>query len=220
MATISRKIYLAKKTRVEPIHIVQDSQVPIALEFMDYAIPAGATVRAYATGRYSGATYTASCAVSGNTVTLTAPEGFFVYGGNLLQVEVNGQIIPFAIDVGCEVRLSEGGQGATPEAVRPLVERAEAAAQSASASETNAAASATKAADSLSATIQNASAAKTSAENAAERLREATKASSDAAGYAGQAQQFANTAAGYAGAATVSIGWDADGYFSIFEQEE
>lgn len=114
MEAITRKIYITRKTRIEPISIVQDSAVPIALQFMDYDIPAGASIKAYAKARNADEVYSASASASENTVTLTASPGFFVFGDNLLQIEVNGQIIPFAIDVRCEVRVSRSGTASTP----------------------------------------------------------------------------------------------------------
>ena len=114
MQAITRQIYITRKTRVPPIYIVQDSAVPIALEFMDYDIPAGASLKAYSKAVGSDDVYSALPSAQGNTVTLVAEPGFFVYGDNKLQVEVNGQIIPFVIDVRCEVRLSRTGTPSTP----------------------------------------------------------------------------------------------------------
>ena len=62
--------------------------------------------------------------------------------------------------------------------------------------------------------------AQAAAEEAARSLVNADEAKSAAQTAADQARAFADTAAGYAGAATVSIGWDQDGFFSIFEQED
>lgn len=71
---------------------------------------------------------------------------------------------------------------------------------------------------------QTAQAAKTAAQAAQANAQTAEAAAElarqQAAGYATAAQGFANEAAAAAGAVTVSIGWDADGYFSIFEKEE
>ena len=114
MQAITRQIYITRKTRVPPIYIVQDSAVPIALEFMDYDIPAGASLKAYSKAVGSDDVYSALPSAQGNTVTLVAEPGFFVYGDNKLQVEVNGQIIPFVIDVRCEIRLSRSGTPSTP----------------------------------------------------------------------------------------------------------
>ena len=77
---------------------------------------------------------------TGNVVVFTPQDGFFREGWNSVQLEINGSKIPLALDVNGGVRLSNGGSGATPEAVRPLVERAEqaeknAAAQAAAAKE-------------------------------------------------------------------------------------
>lgn len=80
--------------------------------------------------------------------------------------------------------------------------------------------SAAKAAASLETVLEKEESAKNAADEAAQSLVGANAAASEAQRYSAEAKDFANTAAGYAGAATVSIGWDADGYFSIFEQEE
>lgn len=128
---IYREIWLFQRRRVPPIDIVDGSQLAISLELMDYTVPAGATAKAFARPWAAETTYEQTATVDGNTVTFTPPDGFFRPGGNSLQIEINGNKIPLSIDVNCGTRLSDGGDGATPEAVRPLVERAEEAAQKA-----------------------------------------------------------------------------------------
>lgn len=125
---IRREIYLLQKRRVPPIDIVAGSQIPIAFELRDYTIPAGATVRVYARPWGREVTYVQDATVTGNTVVFTPKDGFFREGWNSVQLEINGAKIPLALDVNGGVRLSDGGGSATPEAVRPLVERAEQAA--------------------------------------------------------------------------------------------
>ena len=107
-----------------------------------------------------------------------------------------------------------------PEQVLPLVQRAENAAKAAEADAKEADVSARKAAASLETVLQKEASARSAAESAAQSLMGANAARDASQRYSNEAKDFANTAAGYAGAATVSIGWDADGYFSIFEQEE
>lgn len=128
---IVREIWLFQKRRVPPIDIVAGSQIPIALEMKDYTIPSGATVKVYARPWGRETTYVQNAAVSGNTVVFTPQDGFFQEGWNAVQLEIDGSKIPLALDVNGGVRLSDGGGGATPEAVRPLVERAEDAAKAA-----------------------------------------------------------------------------------------
>ena len=147
-------------------------------------------------------------------------------GKNQLQYEINNGVIPLAIDVNCEISLPDGGEATTPEEVLPYVTRAENAAMEAEEYRDNAAEIAVdaeqyarKAADSLNAVLEKEASARSAAENAAQSLVGANAAEESAEQYAAKAKDFANTAAGYAGAATVSIGWDADGYFSIFELE-
>lgn len=217
---IYREIYLFSRRRVQPIDIVAGSQIPIALKLMDYTVPPGAAAAVFSRRWSSTTVYTQAAQVQDNTVVFTPEDGFFAQGGNSLQLEINGSKIPLLIDVSCGARLSDGGEGATPEAVRPLVARAEEAAKNAEESKLLAQDSADKAAESLQEAIKNASAASTSAAGAAKSLTDANAAKTDAEAAAEQAKQFADTAAGYAGAATVSIGWDADGYFSIFVDEE
>ena len=128
---IYRELWLFQRRRVPPIDIVDGSQLAISLELMDYTVPAGATAKAFARPWAAETTYEQTATVDGNTVTFTSPDGFFRPGGNSLQIEINGNKIPLSIDVNCGTRLSDGGDGSTPEAVRPLVERAEEAAQKA-----------------------------------------------------------------------------------------
>lgn len=125
---IVREIWLFQKRRVPPIDIVAGSQIPIALEMKDYTIPSGATVKVYARPWGRETTYVQDATATGNTVVFTPQDGFFREGWNSVQLEINGSKIPLALDVNGGVRLSDGGSGATPEAVRPLVARAEQAA--------------------------------------------------------------------------------------------
>lgn len=135
---IVREIWLFQKRRTPPIDIAEGSQLPIALKLMDYTIPSGATAKAYSRPWGRETTYTQAATVSDNAVVFTLQDGFFSAGGNSLQVEINGNKIPLIVDVNCGIRLSDGGEGATPEAVRPLVARAEAAAAKASEDAANA----------------------------------------------------------------------------------
>ena len=214
------KVYLFRKYRVPPIEIARNSQLRITIETMDYTIPVGATASAFAKGTFSDKVYTQSCTVDGNRISFIPEPGFFVQGRNVLQYEINDGVIPLAIDVNCALSLPDGGEAAEPEQVLPLVQRAENAAKAAEADAKKANVSAGKAAASLEITLEKEQAAVNAAGSAAQSLMGANAAASEAQRYSAEAKDFANAAAGYAGAATVSIGWDADGYFSIFEQEE
>lgn len=213
------KIYLFKPNRVPPIKIARNSQLRITIEAMDYTVPDGATASAFARGS-GGKVYTQPCTVDGNRISFIPMPGFFATGWNSLQYLINGGVIPLAIDVNCALSLPDGGEAAEPEQVLPLVQRAENAAKAAEADAKGADVSARKAAASLETVLQKEASSRSAAENAAQSLVGANVAEESAEQYAAKAKDFANTAAGYAGAATVSIGWDADGYFSIFEQEE
>ncbi len=202
---IIRKIYLYRKSRVEPISIVEDSQIPIQLEFMDYTVPSGATVKAYARKTFGrGDTYVAPCTATGATVTFTPPAGFFRQGGNLLQIEVDGTIIPFTLDVSCEGRLSNGGEGA-PETVKTMVEQAKEAALSAQKSAASANSSATGAAQSeasaksaeknASGSAQSASSSAKSAQTAQEKTEKIAQTLSGTVDAAEDATARANSAA-------------------------
>lgn len=217
---IIREIWLFQRRRTPPIDIAEGSQLPIALKLMDYAIPSGATAKAYSRPWGRETTYAQAATVSDNAVVFTPQDGFFSAGGNSLQVEINGNKIPLIVDVNCGIRLSDGGEGATPEAVRPLVERAEAAAKAAENSKDQAGTSAANAVNSRVEAGKSEAAAKENAAAAAESALEASAAEKKALEYQNAAKGFAEIAAGYAGAAAVSIGWDSDGYFSIFETEE
>ena len=213
------KVYLFRKYRVPPIEIARNSQLRITIETMDYTIPAGSTASAFARGS-GGKVYTQSCTVDGNRISFTPVPGFFAPGWNSLQYLINGGVIPLAIDVNCALSLPDGGDAAEPEQVLPLVQRAENAARAAEGDAEEADTSARKAAASLENVLEKEQSAVNAASSAAQSLAGANAAASEAQRYSAEAKDFANTAAGYAGAATVSIGWDADGYFSIFEQEE
>lgn len=153
---IKREIWLLQKRRIPPIDIVAGSQIPIAFEMKDYTIPAGATVKVYARPWGRETTYVQDAVATGNTVVFTPQDGFFREGWNSVQLEINGSKIPLALDVNGGVRLSDGGDGATPEAVRPLVERAEAAAVQAEKSAESAAENAKKISDSAAKIQENA----------------------------------------------------------------
>ena len=185
------KVYLFKPNRVPPIKIAKDSQLKITIETMDYTIPGGATASAFATGVTSEKVYTQSCTVSGNKVSFTPVPGFFVQGRNLLQYEIGGGVIPLSIDVNCEISLPTTGETAEPETVRPLVQRAEAAAATAEEKANAAAGSAGSAAVS-------ADAAGKSAADALGSKNAAAGSASAAAGSAASAGQSANSAAGSA----------------------
>lgn len=213
MEEFYRKIYLFRPTRVEPIKIARDSQLKITVELMDYTVPSGSTARAFATGSFGGAVYTQACTVSGNKLSFTPTPGFFVDGKNILQFELNSGVIPLAIDVNCEISLPDAGDATEPEAVKPYVQRAEAAAQNADAAAQNANASATSAAESLSDAIT----AKNQAGSAAEQAIFAKKACQDSATAAADAADAAaDSAAEIQGAASqIQTNADAIQHISI-----
>lgn len=147
MATIERDVSLLQRRRVAPIYIVYGSAVQIRLNIIDYTIPENATVEFFAQCG-SGPVYRADGSAIGNSATFTPPEGFFQQGDNALQLEINGRMIPLALDVKCEERISGVGSEETPEQVRPLVLQAQDAAREANASQLAAAGSAGAAAGS------------------------------------------------------------------------
>lgn len=175
MSAIKAKIF-ATVLPCTSIDFSQDNQVPIELELVDYTIPSGASVIAFARGKYSGKTYKASCTFSGNVVTLVPPVGFFVPGPNALQVEINETLIPFPVTVNCKERVSNAGSPSTPESIVPYVERAETAAAAAENSKKQAQSSENSAAGSASAASKSASAA-ASAASAAVAAANAAKTS-------------------------------------------
>lgn len=119
-----REIYLFKKWRVPPIDIVYGSALPITLKFLDYTIPANATIMVYASVDET-TVYQQSATASGNAVQFTPGYGFFAVGLNKLQIAINGNKITLEIFVNCQRFLAEGNDPtSTPEAVRPLVEEA------------------------------------------------------------------------------------------------
>ena len=108
MEAIKIPIFLTENRRQEPVYIVDDSTVPIYAEFMDAgSTMEGAGVIAYA--KAGDTVKSANCTVDGNTAVFTPSADFFAPGRNLLQYEIGGRIISFAIDVICEKRISKGG---------------------------------------------------------------------------------------------------------------
>lgn len=120
MATIERDVSLLQRRRVAPIYIVYGSAVQIKLNMIDYTIPENATVEFFAQCG-SGPVYRCDGSASGNSAVFTPPEGFFQQGDNALQLEINGRLIPLALDVKCEERISGVGSEETPEQVKPYV---------------------------------------------------------------------------------------------------
>lgn len=183
MSVIKTKIF-ATALSCATIDVSQDNQVPIELELVDYTIPSGASVIAFARGKYSGKTYKTPCTFSGNVVTLVPPVGFFVPGPNVLQVEINEKIIPFSMTANCKERVSNAGSPSTPEPIVPYVERAEAAAKKAEESQKAAGDSATAARSAAnsagSAAAAAANSASSASQSAAGAASSATKASSSA----------------------------------------
>lgn len=119
-----REIYLFKKWRVPPIDIVYGSALPITLKFLDYTIPANATIMVYASVDET-TVYQQSATASGNAVQFTPGYGFFAVGLNKLQIAINGNKITLEILVNCQRFLADGNDPtSTPEAVRPMVEEA------------------------------------------------------------------------------------------------
>lgn len=196
MATIERDVSLLQRRRVAPIYIVYGSAVQIQLNMIDYTVPANATVEFFAQCG-SGPVYRADGSASGNSAVFTPPEGFFQQGDNALQLEINGRVIPLALDVKCEERISGVGSEETPELVRPLVLQAQEAAKEASSA-------ATRSAGSASAAAGSASAAAGSADAAGKSAADALQSKNAAAGSAASAGQSANAAAGSASAALES----------------
>lgn len=121
---VYREIYLFKKWRVPPIDIVYGSALPITLKFLDYTIPANATIMVYASADETPV-YQQTATASGNAVQFTPGYGFFAVGLNKLQIAINGNKITLEIFVNCQRFVAEGNDPtSTPEAVRPLVDQA------------------------------------------------------------------------------------------------
>ena len=134
MNAIERKVYVTRKTRTEPINVVDGANaIPLIFEIMDAEIPTGA-VRASAQVRHPSRedAYTVTCMRQGNTIRLTPPDGFFTPGHNKLQIDIvanYSHIITFAVDVYAEANYGKTGIAPSLDIVRPYVERAEEAAE-------------------------------------------------------------------------------------------
>ena len=200
MATIERDVSLLQRRRVAPIYIVYGSAVQIRLNMIDYTIPENATVEFFAQCG-SGPVYRCDGSAIGNSAVFTPPEGFFKQGGNALQLEINGRLIPLALDVKCEERISGVGSEETPEQVRPLVLQAQDAAKESREAAVSSAESAAAAGGSADAAAGSADAAGKSAAGALQSKNAAASSASSAAGSATAAGQSANAAAGSASAA-------------------
>lgn len=195
MATIERDVSLLQRRRVAPIYIVYGSAVQIKLNMIDYTIPENASVEFFAQCG-SGPVYRCDGIAIGNSAVFMPTEGFFQQGDNALQLEINGRLIPLALDVKCEERISGVGSEETPEQVRPLVLQAKDAAKEASSAATSAAGYATSAGNSANAAAvsaesagQSANAAAGSAESAAESANLANESKTAAAESARVAQE-------------------------------
>ena len=191
---ILREIWLFQRQRTPPIDIVAGSQIPIALEMKDYTIPAGATVKVYARPWGRETTYVQNATVSGNTVAFTPKDGFFQEGWNAVQLEIDGSKIPLALDVNGGARLSDGGGNNTPEAVRPLVARAEDAAKAAESSKAQAQSSASAALASQKAAATSEANAVASASTASSAANASKKSETNATGSAAAAASSASAA--------------------------
>ena len=193
MATIERDVSLLQRRRVAPIYIVYGSAVQIQLNMIDYTIPANATVEFFAQCG-SGPVYRCGGTASGNSAVFTPTEGFFRQGDNALQLEINGRLIPLALDVKCEERISGVGSEETPEQVRPLVLQAQDAAKEASSAATRSAESAAAASGSANAAAGSKNAAAQSATAAGDAATAAGQSASAAAGSASAAAESARVA--------------------------
>lgn len=120
MATIYRDVYLLQRRRTAPIDIVYGSGVQIRLNMMDCTIPENAAIEFFAQ-HGDGPVYRCAGTSAGNSASFTPTEGFFQPGDNALQLEINGKLIPLALAVKCEDRLSNIGSDETPEMVKPYV---------------------------------------------------------------------------------------------------
>lgn len=138
MNVIHRNIYVTQHLWIQPIEIVRGSKVRIEFQVLDYDVPNDASVKAYARRGNTSTAYASDCSISGNLISFIPPNGFFAVGSNKLQIEINGTIIPFSIDVQCEFRISNAEDDETPEQVQPLLERLDAAAQAANTATVNA----------------------------------------------------------------------------------
>ena len=151
MANLHVDVWLTKDRRPPAIRITRDSMMTLEIQMCDHEVPSTASIMAYASGRYNKTIFKAPVRwMSSSMLQLDIPEGFFVPGKNDLQIEIKetatSNPITLPIDVDCAKRVQEGATTATPEAVLPMVERAESAATSASGS----AAEAQRIADSIS----------------------------------------------------------------------
>lgn len=182
---IARDIYVTERRRVEPISVVYGSdKVGITLNIKDFTIPAGSTAVSMAAGKQAGTTFQNPCTIDGNAITFYPAVGFFSPGWNALQVRVSasgGTILSFQLDAICDADISEGQNPATPEAVRPLVARAEEAAEAAENSKDQAQSSAAAAAASQKAAATSEANAASSATAAAASQKAAATSEANAA---------------------------------------
>lgn len=203
MATIERDVSLLQRRRVAPIYIVYGSAVQIQLNMIDYTIPTNATVEFFAQCG-NGPVYRADGSATGNSAVFTPQEGFFQKGDNALQLEINGRLIPLALDVKCEERISGVGSEETPEQVRPLVLQAQDAAKEAMEAAVSSAEAAAAADGSAESAGQNATDARSAATSAGQSANAAGESANAALNSKNAAAGSASAAAGSASAAAES----------------
>ena len=89
--------------------LVDGCLVPVMARFMDWTIAPGDRVTAYSKYDPDAEPARVECSVSGNAAVFTPPDGFFRFGQNILQFEINDKIITLPSAVVCRRRLSTGG---------------------------------------------------------------------------------------------------------------
>ena len=89
--------------------LVDGCLVPVMARFMDWTIAPGDRVTAYAKYDPDAEPARVECSISGDAAVFTPPDGFFRFGQNILQFEINDKIITLPSAVVCRRRLSTGG---------------------------------------------------------------------------------------------------------------
>ena len=90
-------------------YVYRTDDLPIEIKIMDYAIPEGASIIAYNSGK-SGEVNKQFCEVNDNVISFTPEAGFFEKGRNELQYRVvhdNRSLFSFMCKVNCEKSYSD-----------------------------------------------------------------------------------------------------------------
>lgn len=107
MEAIDIPVYVTSLRACSGAVMAEGCRVPIRARFRDWQLAPGDRVVAYA--KQDGEASRAECVVNENTAAFVPPDGFFQFGNNNLQFEINDKIITLPAVVVCRRRVNKGG---------------------------------------------------------------------------------------------------------------